>query len=179
MENNYDLEITKYYGQIIFIIMICYLLNIKFGIFCSIIFILVYLLNIHQNNYNIIINHNINNELINDPKKTEIYKQCRPATIDNPYGNYLIGENKDISVCNDNDNIKKADTFNSFNIYENASQINIGSINKMYRDFYTMPITSNINDTRTFAQTLYGNNNLSCKTDNNCLQYDDIRYHTR
>ena len=163
---------------IIMIIIIFYFLNIKFGIFCSIIFILVYLLNYNKTNYNIIKKNLILKEM-EDPKKIEKILKCRPATLDNPYANYLIGETANLSACKDQNNLNKSSTFNSFNVYENANDIHIGSTNKMYRNFYTTTITKNINDTNKFAKWLYLNNNLSCKTDNNCLIYDDVRYHSR
>lgn len=170
---------TIYIYHLISIVLIIYFLNIKLGIIFTVLCMLIYLLNMHENKYLLNKEELMNKEMENDTKKVEEYKKCRPATMNNPYANYLIGENKEISACTDENNIKKADLYNSFNVYQNSDQITIGSIGKLYRDFYTNTNTKIINNTNQFAKWLYDGQNRSCKIDGNCLQYDDVRYHSR
>jgi hypothetical protein len=136
-------------------------------------------LNSHENKYFTDKTNKIKKEIELDPNNEIKHNNCRPSTMNNPYGNYLIGDNLTISACDDDRNKQNRDKFNMFNVYENASDINIGSSNKAFRGFYTKTVTKHPVDTNEFAKWVYGNKKLTCKTDNNCLRYDDIRYHTR
>lgn len=154
----------KHKYDILVIVIMTFFINYKFGIICSLIYALLFFLTISKIQ---ITQDNILSSLSN--------RSCRPNSYDNPYGNYIIGSNPNISDCND-EALKEQN--NKINLYENAYNKTIGSINKGLRDFYTMPVTNYPNDHIAFAKYLLPTT-LSCKTDGYCLQYDDIRYHTR
>jgi hypothetical protein len=170
---------TNYKYDFLMILIVCYYLNINFGMIITVLYILLYLLNEHENIY---LKNNIdkiNKEIISDPLKEKQYNNCRSSTMSNPYANYLIGEEPNLPACTDKRNEENKDKFNMFNVYENSNNITIGYSNKAIRDFYTLPVTTSTNDVTTFAKWLYTNDKLNCKNDGNCLKYDDIRYHTR
>jgi len=104
-----------------------------------------------------------------------VKQTCRKNSMNNPYGNYLLFSDPSEQSCG-NDN--EADTYNSFNLYENGFTKHITSFNKAYRNFYTTPYSSMTNDTIAFANFLK-QPILTCKTDGYCLQYNDVRYHAR
>jgi len=148
------------------IIGIIYLFNIKIGIVITILYLLFMYLNKHK------------------PINNTINKNCRKPTLNNPYANYNLNEDGNIETCLSDNNNKLMDEYNLINVYENTYNKNtslktIGSTNKALRDFYTLSSTSYPNKINDFAIWTYKNTNLSCKEDNNCLQYDDIRYHSR
>lgn len=150
----------KHKYDILVIVVMTFFFNYKFGIICMLLYALLFILT----------HFKINEKLLEKSNK-----QCRPNSHDNPYGNYIIGSNPEISDCNDED-LKESN--NKINLYENAHDKTIGSINKGLRDFYTMPVTNYPNDHIAFAKYLLPTT-ASCKIDGNCLQHDDIRYHTR
>lgn len=169
-----------YRYEVIMIIIIIFLFNFDIGLIIFTIYIILYILNSHENQYFTNKTNKIKQDIQNDPANEIKYNNCRPATMNNPYANFLIGDNPNISACNDDRNIQNKNTFNLFNVYENSSDINIGSSNKAIRDFYTKTVTKYPPNTNEFAKWLYTDNKkLTCKLDNNCLKYDDIRYHTR
>ena len=154
----------KHKYDILVIVIMTFLFNYKFGLVCMILYILIYTLtNAKIKIYN-------EEKLINTSKK-----RCRPNSYDNPYGNFIFGSNPEIYDCDDS--IIK-DSNNQINLYENTQNKKIGSINKGLRDFYTMPVTTYPNNQIAFAKYLMPTS-LSCKTDGYCVQYDDLRYHTR
>jgi hypothetical protein len=111
-------------------------------------------------------------------------KNCRKPTLNNPYANYNLNEDGNIETCLSDNNNKLMDEYNLINVYENTYDKNtilksIGATNKALRDFYKLSNTSYPNKMNELAIWTYQNTNLSCKEDNNCLQYDDIRYHSR
>ena len=182
-EYNLKILLNNIFGlykyEVIMIIIMIFLFNFNVGIIIFIIYVFMFALNTHENNYFNNKTNKIKQLIKNDPYNEIKYNNCRPATMNNPYGNYLIGDNLMISACNDQKNIDNSNTYNMFNVYENASDINIGSTNKALRNFYTKPVTKYPVDSIKFAEWLYNNDKLTCKINNNCLKYDDIRYHTR
>lgn len=158
-ESNISL-FDKYKNDIFIIVCITYFINIKFGIIATILYVLIFLLSNHKDNQTII-------------NKKQLYNNL---SYDNPYNNYLIGS-LNIGIDRFENEIEK-NKLNEINLYENAENKTIGSINKGLRDFYTMPVITYPNDTKAFANFLLSKR-LSCKENNNCIIYDDIRYHTR
>ena len=155
--------IDIYLKELIALVVIIFIINYKLGLIILFFFILFFILNKFRK-------ENDNKDNKNKGNK------CRIPTMNNPYGNYLIGEDHNLESCNLTDNNKISDNYNSFNVYENAHDINIGSTNKMYRDFYTTTITNNPNNVNDFINKTYINKNLSCKIDNNCLVNENIRF---
>ena len=172
INNIYD--IYKY--EVIMIIITVMVFNFNFGLMIFVIYLVLFVLNTNENKYT---NDKIDNKINDETNKEIKYNDCRPATMDNPYANYLIGDNISINACNDKINITNSDTYNMFNVYENATDINIGSSNKGLKDFYTKPVTSYPANSIEFAKWLYNGQKTTCKIDNNCLRIDDIRYHSR
>lgn len=183
MENNNSLNdiFNKNRHHIILLILIIYVFNFNVGLMMSIIYILLYLLNDGKIKYDKFIDNKIADEINENPLNEIKYNNCRPATINNPYANYLIGDqNLMVNACTDQNNISKSHEYNMLNVYENAHDINIGSNNKALRNFYTNTVTSYPVDTIKFAKYLYKDDEkLTCKIHNNCLRYDDIRYQSR
>jgi hypothetical protein len=164
--------------EIFVMILMTFFLNIKLGTLLMIIFFIFYFLYIGNKNHIYDITKNINEQLINDDKKSELYLNCRSSTMNNPYGNYLIGETKDVNFCNNELDNNKANVFNKYNIYENANDKTIGSSNKSDRSFYTTPNSSVINNLNDFKDFLKSDK-LTCKIDGYCLMYDDLRFHVK
>jgi len=159
--------------ELFLIVVSIFFFNIKLGLVVAILFGLMYCLHFKHNLTNNI-NINKNNNLDNFKEN-----KCRKPTMNNPYGNYNMGENPDLQSCdNDDDNLTKK-KFNEFNVYENSNENTVGSSNKLMRDFYTTPITEYPNNSTKFAYWLYRDVNLTCKNDNNCFLFDDIRFHSR
>lgn len=183
-DQNVKIFVNNITGQYLYesmtILVLLFLINIKFGLFSSVIFAILYLLNYNENKYNEEQKNKIKKELLEDPLKYTEYKGCRPATMDNPNANFLIGSDPTISACTDKHNENNKNNFIMFNVYENSNDIGIGYSNKASRDFYTNTITMHPVNTVEFANWLYNSNQkLTCKGDNNCLLFDDIRYHSR
>lgn len=162
----------NYRNDFILLIGILYIFNIYVGLITTVIYILIYILYMYNTNTNT----NLNNIQINE---TNVI--CRPSTMNNPIGNYILTENHNIDACDDDINNKKNIYYNEYNLYEDARTKTPNSINKAHRNFYKMPNTSYPNDAIKFAKWLRNDNNgkLSCKTDNNCLLTDDVRFHSR
>ena len=80
---------------------------------------------------------------------------CRIPTMNNPYANHLITDLTNLSACNNKyyDMIK--DKYNNFNVYYNAKNININSMSKNIRTFYTTTITNNPNNLNEFINFVY------------------------
>ncbi len=111
-------------------------------------------------------------------KNDKLFDKCRKSTYDNPYGNYLIGENMDHKFCNNDEDNKDSYNFNRYNLYENSFDKTVGSTNKAIRSFYSMPITSYPNNINIYKDFI-NDDTLSCKTDGYCIRYNDIRFQTR
>ena len=150
--------------QFLCIVIILFIFNWNIGLFAFILYGIIYLLSNYKDYYYKNLDPlKLNNNNLN----------CRLPTFNNPYSNYNVNEDPNLKACN-------IDTkLNMFNVYENSSDKTVGSTNKAIRDFYTTPITENPNNSIKFAKWLYTDVNLTCKTDNNCFQFDDIRYHSR
>jgi len=170
--------ITDHLFEFVVISLIICLLNNKVGFIFLILCTLFLLLCKYHSNYFKYNRNKINNILKNDPINTEINFKCRPSTLDNPYANFLIGSDPNIKACDDSINLQKSIDFNQYNLYENAKDKTFGSNNKAFRDFYTNPYTNYPNDNISFAKSLK-NNIPSCKENNNCLIYEDIRYQSK
>jgi hypothetical protein len=103
---------------------------------------------------------------------------CHPKTVDNPFGNFTVGdymvEPNRLEVCNPMD-IKQS---------EKLAEKGIPLIADFYhrdvalRNFYTQPVTTIVNRQNEFAKFLLGTTSGECKTNgNNCLENHDTRFH--
>lgn len=146
-----------YRGELFIIVLTSFLYNKYLGMILLVTYLLVNLLTESYKNKQVLI------------------KKCRPNTLDNPYGNYLLNSDPKLKSCDDE---KKAIAYNTFNLYENAEDKRIGSTNKGLRKFYITPYTTKQNDTIAYINYLK-QPILTCKSDGYCLQYDDVRYHSR
>jgi hypothetical protein len=103
---------------------------------------------------------------------------CEAVNINNPYGNFRMGDyygniNK-LPVCETSIETSEETALESFNgiLTEDYYKRNIN-----FRDFYTMPVTTVVNDQSEFAKFLLGESG-ECKHDgNNCLKNEDVKFH--
>ena len=104
---------------------------------------------------------------------TENKHKCKNTNINNPYMNYTYGQ-KNMKLCEKfNKNLQN--NYYKYNLYRNVSDIFDKDSLKM--QFYTMPVTNNINDTNKLANLLY-NTGENCKSSGvNCLKYRNVKYH--
>lgn len=106
---------------------------------------------------------------------------CRAPTTNNPFMNPDVTEFGQVNppvACNaDDDDIKE-------NINVNFNHELFRDVDELFdkknsqRQFYTIPNTAIPNNQTEFAQWLY-NIPSTCKEDQNCLRYDDLRTHLR
>ena len=162
-----------YNNEIVLLVIILYFFNLKLGLIGTIFYVLIYLLNIHKMRY-----YNTHEN------KGELFDNIRVPTMNNPYSNYTLNENPELEAPKDKKYNQTMREYNKVNVFENSYDKNIslqtiGSFDKSLRDFYTMPITTYPNNAKDFATWTYLDRNRTCKGDNDCLQYDDIRYHSR
>ena len=80
---------------------------------------------------------------------------CRQPTMINPYANYLLTDISHLSACISKQYDIIKDEYNDFNVYHNSKDININSLSKNKRTFYTTAVTSNPNDLDKFIQFIY------------------------
>jgi len=160
--------------ELLLVVFILFFFNLKIGLIGLILYGLIYSLNNYE--YSTININQIKQTRLNN---LNLNKKCRVATMNNPTANYNIGEDPNITSCTDDINLKNMEEYNQVNVYENASEKTAGSFNKSLRDFYTTSTTEYPNNSMTFANWLYNDIDLTCKINNNCFQYDDIRYHSR
>jgi len=101
---------------------------------------------------------------------------CRKSTINNPFGNLLLYSQFDKyenDLCpNQHQNIDKNIRFN---IYNDSNDIYLKK--NIIRYFRQMPSQIHPNNINNFTKYLFNFNNKICKSDNNCLVNDDLRYH--
>jgi hypothetical protein len=93
--------------------------------------------------------------------------------MNNPYANYILGENMNLKSCDNLNNNLKKDLFNGYNVYNNAINQTLNTSgnnileqmrllyginnNKIYRQFYTTTITNYPNNNVNFINWLYKN----------------------
>lgn len=104
---------------------------------------------------------------------------CTKPTVDNPYSNFTVNDyinnsnrpsSCDIKV---EESIEKAQEGFTGILKDDVYKKNIN-----FRDFYTLPVTTLVNDQNSFAKSLLGNSSGDCKHDgNNCLINQDTRFH--
>lgn len=116
--------------------------------------------------------------LLNNNQEKFENDDCYKITKENPYGNFTIGDYyKDVNrpaVCPVTLNESEEKIKESFNgiLPEDYYKKNIN-----FRDFYTLPVTTVVNDQTEFAKFLMGNSG-ECKHDgNNCLKNSDTKFH--
>jgi hypothetical protein len=113
-------------------------------------------------------------KILKDSKQPE----CIKPTLNNPFMNPIVTESstlRDTPACDILDPEIKEDVNNKFknNLFRDTSDL-FGKLSSQ-RQFYTIPD----NDTITFANWLYRNDEI-CKVDNNnCLRYEDVRANRR
>jgi len=86
-------------------------------------------------------------------------KQCSKPSLNNPFMNHLIHDEPDkLPACEYTKGIKKEinSAFNT-NLYQDLTDIY--DKNNSQRQFYTMPVTTAINNQTDFANWLYSSNN--------------------
>lgn len=106
------------------------------------------------------------------------HDSCTPISKENPYGNFTMGDyfnnvnRPEVCSAKVTDSIQKAKEGFSGILNDDHYNKNIN-----FRDFYTMPVTTVVNDQDKFAKFLLGNSG-SCKHDgSNCLENEDTRFH--
>ena len=88
-----------YKGDLFIVVLLSFLYNHRLGLVLLILYAMLFLLAVYNNKGH-----------------TAEYakKQCRPNSLDNPYGNYLLNSDPKLSSCDDE---KKATAYNTFNLY--------------------------------------------------------------
>lgn len=170
-----------YIYEIILSILIIYLFNFKIGLIASIFYILLYSLNKYKLNY---YNTHPDKDQNKDRDRETSLNSVREPTMNNPYSNYNLNENPNLEAPKDRKTYETMVEYNKVNVYENSydkniSRLTIGSFDKSLRDFYTTAITTYPNKSEEFANWTYSDKTLTCKEDNNCFQFDDVRFHSR
>jgi len=152
-----------YNQELYLILLIILIINFKFGIIILILYIIY-----------ISLLFNINNKLIlGKSSLINTFLTCREPTMNNPYANYILGENMNLKSCDNLNNNLKKDLFNGYNVYNNAINQTLNTSgnnileqmrllyginnNKIYRQFYTTTITNYPNNNVNFINWLYKN----------------------
>ena len=107
---------------------------------------------------------------------------CRRPTNDNPMMNphaLEFGNGDPPAACNANDEDIKDNMKVTFNhdLFRDVDEL--WERENSQRQFYTMPNTAIPNNQTEFAKFLYHTKNRNCKTDSQCLRYDDLRFRIR
>ncbi len=113
--------------------------------------------------------------------KSKKYKKCTIPTRENPFMNFTVGQHiknpKVPPACPRNRYIKKQIRKK---FLEGRKDYNVTDFfNRNHSDisFYTMPVTTVVNDQTGFAKKLLGNSGLCKSFGINCLKNRDNRYH--
>jgi len=106
---------------------------------------------------------------------------CKKPTEDNPFMNPTFTDfnNGDPpAACNVDDDQINDEMKVNFNHQLFRDVDEIWEKENSQRNFYTMPNTAVPNNQKEFAMWLYGGSNRypDCKTDGNCLRYEDLRW---
>lgn len=106
-------------------------------------------------------------------KEEKYEKKCKKPSFNNPFMNNIYGD-KNEKLCENYDK-NEIDNFYNYNLYRNLNDIFEKHNLKM--QFYTNPVTNNINDMRKAASLLY-DTGKTCKYDGvNCLKFKNLKYH--
>jgi len=105
--------------------------------------------------------------------------ECEESTVNNPYGNFTINEylnNKEKKqTCDESVEEREKKAMSNMNHILPDSMYDEGNIN--FRDFYTLPVTTIVNDQTEFAKSLLGSSG-DCKHDGvNCLKDENTKLH--
>lgn len=173
--NQFDINrnMNAVFRASIYLSLVIFLLNKKTNIFTLPIIIALITIMVHKNNVNLqekvilLNNNNNNNENIinrdnyNDRMINKLKEKLRFPTVNNPLMNLnLVNHDDKIAVDPNNELVKdEIDKNLDINVYDNPSAV--GSFNR----FYTMPVTSIINDQKGFAEWCY-NGDSACKYGN-------------
>ena len=102
-----------------------------------------------------------------------ISSECVMPTEQNPFMNYLVGDNPLRGPACKGSGIQEQ----AANLLDNQLFSDVDDLyskNANQRLFTTLPVTTRIPDTTVFANWLIKDNNL-CKSENTCPPYDDLR----
>lgn len=92
-------------------------------------------------------------------------KKCELPTKNNPFSNYILGDNIDKKPACNYDDVKE-DIQRNFNENLYKSVWDVFDKENSQRQFYSMPNTEIVNDQTSYAEWLYGNKfKKTCKTD--------------
>lgn len=120
---------------------------------------------------------------ISKQKEEELEKiknsiKCKSPTLNNPYMNILVTQDKqELPACDSREEEVKdlTNKYYKFNLYQNGEDL--FDKKNMERQFYTMPSSTIPNKQNEFINWLYKNEG-NCKTNTElCLPYEDKRYH--
>ena len=113
--------------------------------------------------------------------KSRRYKKCTLPNKENPFMNFTVGQHiknpRGPPACPPNKYIKKQIRKK---FLEGRKDYNVTDFfNRNHSDisFYTMPVTTVVNDQTGFAKKLLGNSGLCKSFGLNCLKNRDNRYH--
>ena len=98
------------------------------------------------------------------------YKNCRESTVNNPYMNFIFGDDN-VPVCDDESKEKIKSNFDKYIV---PDKYNIWGKNTNDRNFYTIPI---INDRMSLGKWCYSDSGKCKTTGKDCLKMRDPTYH--
>ena len=101
------------------------------------------------------------------------YKKCRESTSNNPYMNFIFGDDN-VPVCDDEPKEKIKSNFNKHIV---PDKFNIWGKNTNDRNFYTLSNTNIINDRTGLGNWCYGNSGKCKTTGTDCLKIRDPTFH--
>lgn len=105
-------------------------------------------------------------------------KKCTKPTKDNPYMNFTLGElikNPERKpACKLTKEIKKE--INKYTVDKFKDPYDLFNKGISFRQFYTMPVTTIVNDQKGFAKELYGTMGLCKEFGKNCLKYSNPKW---
>uniref|UniRef100_A0A6C0CX83 Minor capsid protein P9 transmembrane helices domain-containing protein n=1 Tax=viral metagenome TaxID=1070528 RepID=A0A6C0CX83_9ZZZZ len=175
--NNYEVNrnMNAIFRASLYLSLVIFLLNKKTNIFALPLIIAVITIMVHKNNINIqekiiLLNKNenkneitINKENNNNNIINKLKEKLRFPTINNPLMNLNLVDHDNKIAVNPNNQLVKDDINKNLdiNVYRDPSDTNYESFNR----FYTMPVTSIINDQKGFAEWCYSGDS-GCKYGN-------------
>lgn len=116
--------------------------------------------------------------------QNNLQSNCRKSTFNNPFANYIITDrtmNPNLAACINMDDKIRNNYMN--NLYINSDDsINRYYFNNYEKNYMTMPVTIYPNKQRLYGNYLYNNKaipNSTCKLDQYCINYKDIRFNRR
>lgn len=164
----------------LFIACLIFCRDLKYLLMCLAAIVIIILLYHHYYYHKILEKYQSSQNKPNTPENKEIEtnnKKCQMPTKDNPFMNFTMADlmdNKDKPpACKIPITDKSTKKYNDKIFKDETDTFNRGHAQ---RQFYTMPVTTLVNEQTEFAKWLY-KSKPTCKEDSKfCLPYEDLRF---